>query len=51
MRSALQLESERRQDVRGALRVSKYADHLPLYRQCKIYERHDIELERSTLAD
>src|SRR5580765_8895972 len=31
--------------------VSKYADHLPLYRQCEIYERHGIELERSTLAD
>jgi transposase len=31
--------------------VSKYADHLPLYRQCKIYERQGIELERSTLAD
>ena len=31
--------------------VSKYADHLPLYRQCQIYERQGIELERSTLAD
>ena len=31
--------------------VSKYADHLPLYRQCEIYERRGIELERSTLAD
>lgn len=31
--------------------VSKYADHLPLYRQCEIFERHGIELERSTLAD
>src|ERR1700747_3016541 len=31
--------------------VSKYADHLPLYRQCEIYERHGIELEKSTLAD
>lgn len=31
--------------------VSKYADHLPLYRQSKIYEREGIELERSTLAD
>src|ERR1700757_5187716 len=30
--------------------VFKYADHLPLYRQCEIYERHGIELERSTLA-
>lgn len=31
--------------------VSKYADHLPLYRQSDIYERQGIELERSTLAD
>ena len=30
--------------------VSKYADHLPLYRQCEIYARQGIELERSTLA-
>jgi transposase len=31
--------------------VSKYADHLPLYRQSEIYERLGIDLERSTLAD
>jgi transposase len=31
--------------------VSKYADHLPLYRQSQIYAREGIELERSTLAD
>jgi transposase len=31
--------------------VSKYADHLPLYRQSEIYERAGVELERSTLAD
>jgi len=31
--------------------VSKYADHLPLYRQSEIYEREGIELERSTMAD
>lgn len=30
--------------------VSKYADHLPLYRQSEIYERQGLELERSTLA-
>jgi len=30
--------------------VSKYADHLPLYRQSEIYEREGIELERATLA-
>lgn len=31
--------------------VSKYADHLPLYRQSQIYARSGIELDRSTLAD
>lgn len=31
--------------------VSKYADHLPLYRQAEIYAREGVELERSTLAD
>src|SRR6266852_1383222 len=31
--------------------VSKYCDHLPLYRQSEMYARHDVELERSTLAD
>ena len=31
--------------------VSKYADHLPLYRQAQIYERQGIRLDRSTLAD
>src|ERR671919_2411728 len=31
--------------------VSKYADHVPLYRQCQIYARQGIELDRSTLAD
>jgi len=31
--------------------VSKYADHLPLYRQAEIYERSGVELDRSTLAD
>lgn len=31
--------------------VSKYADHLPLYRQSEIYERVGLDLDRSTLAD
>ena len=31
--------------------VSKYCDHLPLYRQSQIYAREGVELERSTLAD
>ncbi len=30
--------------------VSKYSDHLPLYRQAEIYERLGVELERSTMA-
>jgi hypothetical protein len=31
--------------------VSKFADHLPLYRQAQIYARQGIALDRSTLAD
>jgi len=30
--------------------VSKYADHLPLYRQAQIYARSGLDLHRSTLA-
>ena len=30
--------------------VSKYCDHLPLYRQSRIFARDAVELERSTLA-
>jgi transposase len=30
--------------------VSKYADHLPLYRQSEIYARQGVEIPRSTLA-
>jgi transposase len=30
--------------------VSKYADHLPLYRQSEIYARQGVEISRSTLA-
>ncbi|MCV9937126.1 transposase [Boseaceae bacterium BT-24-1] len=33
------------------LLVSKYADHLPLYRQAQIYARQRVVLDRSTLAD
>jgi transposase len=33
------------------LLVSKYCDHLPLYRQREIYARDGIELDRSTLCD
>ena len=31
--------------------VSKYGDHLPLYRQSQIYAREGIDLDRSTMAD
>lgn len=30
--------------------ISKYADHLPLYRQSQIYARQGVEIDRSTLA-
>jgi len=30
--------------------VSKYGDHLPLYRQARIFGRHGLEIDRSTLA-
>ena len=30
--------------------VAKYCDHLPLYRQSRIYARSGVQLERSTLA-
>ena len=31
--------------------VSKYMDHLPLYRQTEIFKRHDIDIPRSTLCN
>jgi len=31
--------------------VSRYADHLPLYRQAQIYARQGVDLDRATLAD
>src|SRR5690606_33680918 len=31
--------------------VSKYLDHQPLYRQCQIYERHEVSLAESTVRD
>ena len=31
--------------------VSKYADHLPLYRLSQIYAREGIDLDRSTMGD
>jgi transposase len=35
----------------AAVVISKYADHLPLYRQSQIYGRQGVDLDRSTLAD
>ncbi len=31
--------------------VSKYSEHLPLYRQAQVFARHGVGIERSTLAD
>ncbi|GAA0307185.1 IS66 family transposase [Rhodovulum tesquicola] len=31
--------------------VSKFSEHLPLYRQSQVMARHGIEIDRSTLAD
>jgi transposase len=31
--------------------VSKYCDHIPLYRQSQIYARSGVELDRTTLAE
>lgn len=31
--------------------VSKYLDHPPLYRQCQIYARENVELSESTMGD
>jgi transposase len=31
--------------------VSKFADHLPLYRQSQIYARENVGIGRSTMAD
>lgn len=31
--------------------VSKYSEHLPLYRQAQVFARHGVALDRSTLAD
>ena len=55
----LQAEAESRPIARGLagpgllahVLVSKYCDHLPLYRQEEIYARQGVELDRATLAD
>jgi transposase len=35
----------------AAVVISKYADHLPLYRQEQIFARHGLQLSRSTMCD
>jgi transposase len=55
----VQLEAPSRPIARGLagagllahVLVSKYCDHLPLYRQAQIYAREGVELERSTMAE
>lgn len=37
-------------DVLAAIIVSKYADHIPLYRQQAIYRRENVELSRVTMC-
>lgn len=57
--SLVQADAPRRPIARGMagpallaqVLVSKYADHLPLYRQSQIFARDGVELDRSTLAD
>nr|WP_319513671.1 IS66 family transposase [uncultured Cohaesibacter sp.] len=39
------------EDLVAHVVVSKYADHVPLYRQAQIYARQGIDLDRSTLGD
>ena len=34
-----------------SVQVSKFCDHLPLYRQSQIFGREGIDLDRSTLSD
>src|SRR6202162_1729033 len=55
----VQAEAARRPIARGMggpgllahVLVSKYCDHLPLYRQSEIYAREGVELDRSTMAE
>ena len=50
-------ENRRRLLVAGAaallahVLVSKYCDHLPLYRQSQIFARQGVQIDRSTLAN
>lgn len=58
-RTVVQAAAPERPIVRGIagpgllahVMVSKYCDHLPLYRQSQIYAREGVDLARSTLAD
>lgn len=37
-------------DLIAHVLISRYGDHLPLYRQSKIFARHGLDIPRSTLA-
>lgn len=39
------------EDLVAHVLVSKYAEHLPLYRQAQTYSRQGVDLDRSTLVD
>ncbi len=45
------LEGRATRAMLAHLLVVKYCDHLPLYRQCNIYAREGLELDRSTSCD
>ena len=47
----LQLAFEALEGALAHVLVSKFADHLPLYRQSQILARSGIDVHRSTLAD
>ena len=57
MPGGIEGENRRRLLVAGAaallahVLVSKYCDHLPLYRQSQIFARQGVEIDRSTLAN
>ena len=39
------------QSLLACITISKYQDALPLYRQCAIFERLGVQLDRTTLAN
>jgi hypothetical protein len=50
-RAACHREGTTGTKVIGALVISKYADHLPLYRLEQIFERHGVQITRRTLSE